>query len=68
MFKFLLAQVVLTSVTLGALKNRGALTYKPDAIKNDYVRYAVTSALNMGENAYTKALDLGKSLMQQGAK
>lgn len=37
MFRFLIINLAVTSVTLGALKYKGAIAVKPESIKNEYL-------------------------------
>ncbi len=58
------ASRVLTQV-VGALKNKGAIQYKPDAISNDYVRAMVSWSVGMGELAWVKSREAVASLQQK---
>ncbi|KAG2434115.1 hypothetical protein HXX76_007842 [Chlamydomonas incerta] len=63
--KFTLFNLALSSFALGALKSRGAITIKPEQIKNEYVRYAVVSMTSLGESAYVSSTNFVASLNQK---
>lgn len=63
--KFTLFNIALSSFALGALKSRGAITVKPEQIKNEYVRYAFVSMTSLGESAYVSSTNFIASLNQK---
>lgn len=58
MLKFFVAQVAISAVVLGALRHKGALQLKPEAIRNEYTRWFVTSMVDYGELAWVKSCEL----------
>lgn len=65
---FSISQIVLTSVTLGALKKNGAIDVHPLAIKNAYARSAFETALDLGEDLATRGERFWNALMDPANK
>lgn len=63
--RFVLAQVAISALVVGALKRKGAVTYRPEAISNDYARYAVTWLISTGESAWVKGAELMEQMTQK---
>ena len=64
MFRFLLAQAAITSVSLGALKYHNAISLKPEAIKNENVRYVFNGTVHYGEIVWRKGLEIVANFQQ----
>lgn len=60
---FTLGQIVLTSVTLGALRKNGAIQVDPKAIKNTFARTAFETALDLGEDLAVRGERFYKAIM-----
>lgn len=65
---FALGQIVLTSVTLGALKKNGAITVNSKAIKNDIARSAFETALDLGEDLAIRGERFWNAIMDPASK
>ena len=64
MLKFILSQVALTSLTLGALKKHGLIVLETSQVKNETLKYTLVKGVELGENA----VNLMESLYGQAYK
>ncbi|KAG2491895.1 hypothetical protein HYH03_009847 [Edaphochlamys debaryana] len=65
---FAVSQAAISSLVLGALKNRGAITVKPESIRNEYIRSVFVAMVGFGETCYIKSVELADSLKQAPKK
>lgn len=65
MLRFFVAQAAITSLSLGALKYHNAISIKPEAIKNDTVRYIFNRSVYYGEALWRKGLEIVADVQQK---
>ncbi len=61
---FVLTNVLFTSVLLGGLRHEKALTVNPDKVRNDLLRQALVSSLQIGEVVWVSLKDLTSGASQ----
>lgn len=51
MFKFIISQVAVTSLCLGAMKKHGIIVLETKQLKNESLKYCIVKGVELGENA-----------------
>ena len=68
MIKFIISQVALTSLTLGALKRHGVIILDTAKVKNDTLKLVLVKGIEAGESAawwIEYGYDAGKKFIDQ---
>ncbi|KXZ55560.1 hypothetical protein GPECTOR_2g1109 [Gonium pectorale] len=65
LLRFVLAQTAISALVIGALKEKGAVQLKPEAVQNEYARFAITYLVSLGESAWIKGQQLVEGLSQK---